>query len=101
MKKKNELNISQLTFIKSYLSYLRLRLMIERNVLMIDSMKEKLPSLIGDPNKQNNKGKMTKPEDLIRFVLTLNLFSNILLNPLTTNVPIISKPVSLFALQIN
>ena len=53
--------------------------MIDRNVLMIDSMKEKLPSLIGDPSKQSNKGKMTKPEDLIRFVLTSNLFSNVLL----------------------
>ena len=44
--------------------------MIDRNVLMIDSMKEKLPSLIGDPSKQSSKGKMTKPEDLVRFVLT-------------------------------
>ena len=41
--------------------------MTERNVLMIDLMKEKLPSLIGDPSKQSNKGKMTKPEDLIRL----------------------------------
>ena len=39
--------------------------MIERNICMIDWMKEKLPVLIGAP-KQEIKGKITKPEDLIR-----------------------------------
>ncbi|XP_057311707.1 signal recognition particle subunit SRP68-like [Hydractinia symbiolongicarpus] len=65
-KKRNEINVSQLQFIKTYLSYLRQMLMISRNLLMIDSMKMKLPALIGQ-SKQAVKGKTTKPEDLIRL----------------------------------
>ena len=41
-------------------------LMIERNLSMIDNMKLKLPLIIGAENKQGTKGKVTKPEDLIR-----------------------------------
>lgn len=65
-KKKNETNVSQLTFIKAYLQYLRLRLMIDRNLHMIDSLKERLPVLVGE-SKQTTKGKLSKPEDLIRL----------------------------------
>ncbi|XP_065660087.1 signal recognition particle subunit SRP68 [Hydra vulgaris] len=79
-KKKNETNLSQLQFIKMYLSYLRQNLMIERNICMIDWMKEKLPVLIGTP-KQEIKTKITKPEDLIRLydgiILSLNEISQL------------------------
>jgi len=42
-------------------------LMIERNLAMIDNMKLKLPLIIGGENKHGTKGKITKPEDLIRY----------------------------------
>jgi len=65
-KKKNEASLAHLQFIRTYIAYLRQRLMIERNLLMIDSNKEKLPVLIGQ-TKQVVKGKTSKPEDLVRL----------------------------------
>lgn len=64
-KKKNESALAHMQFIRTYISYLRQRLTIERNLLMIDSMKDKLPALIGQ-SKQVAKGKTSKPEDLVR-----------------------------------
>lgn len=65
-KKKNETSLTQMQYIRTYIAYLRQRLMIERNLLMIDSSKEKLPVLIGQ-TKQTMKGKTSKPEDLVRL----------------------------------
>lgn len=65
-KKKNESALAHMQFIRTYISYLRQRLTIERNLLMIDSMKDKLPALIGQ-SKQVAKGKTSKPEDLVRL----------------------------------
>jgi len=65
-KKKNESALAHMQFIRTYIAYLRQRLTIERNLLMIDSMKEKLPVLIGQ-SKQVVKGKTSKPEDLVRL----------------------------------
>jgi len=67
-KKKNDQSIVDLQFIRTYIGYLRQRLMIERNLLMIDSTREKLPVLIGQTKQQAVKaGKATKPEDLVRL----------------------------------
>ena len=68
-KKRNETNVSNLQFIKTYLSYLRQTLMIDRNLEMIENMKTKLPLIIGQSKQTSIKGKITKPEDLIRQVL--------------------------------
>lgn len=65
-KKKSEMNIANLQFIRTYLQFYRQMLQIDRNLLMIESMKEKLPILIGQ-DKQQSKGKTTKPEDMIRL----------------------------------
>lgn len=65
-KKRNETNVSNLQFIRTYLSYLRQTLMIDRNLEMIENMKTKLPLLIGQNKQTTIKGKITKPEDLIR-----------------------------------
>jgi len=65
-KKRNETNLSNLQFIRTYLSYLRQMLLIDRNLEMISNMKSKLPLIIGQ-SKQIVKGKTTKPEDLIRL----------------------------------
>jgi len=65
-KKRNEVNLASLQFIRTYLSYLRQMLMVDRNVQMIDNMKMRLPVLVGQ-SKQVIKGKLTKPEDLIRL----------------------------------
>lgn len=67
-KKRNETNVSNLQFIKTYLSYLRQTLMIDRNLEMIENMKTKLPLLIGQNKQTTIKGKITKPEDLIRLI---------------------------------
>merc|ERR1711881_45767 len=65
-KKKSEMNIANLQFIRTYLQFSRQMLLVDRNLLMIESMKEKLPILIGQ-DKQQSKGKTTKPEDMIRL----------------------------------
>ena len=62
---KNESTISNLTFIFIYLSFLRHTLTIDRNLVLIDSLKSKLPSLL--EGKTSSKGKATKPEDLIKL----------------------------------
>ncbi|XP_013792605.1 signal recognition particle subunit SRP68-like [Limulus polyphemus] len=51
--------VSSLTFLHSYLSYIRLSKTIIRNILMIDSLKESLYN-------SNEGKKTTKPQDLIR-----------------------------------
>lgn len=66
-KKRNETTLNNLQFMKTHLSYLRQTLMIDRNLEMIENMKLKLPNILGHPAKQQVKGKITKPEDLIRL----------------------------------
>ncbi|XP_066931893.1 signal recognition particle subunit SRP68-like [Clytia hemisphaerica] len=66
-KKRNETTLNNLQFMKTHLSYLRQTLMIDRNLEMIENMKLKLPNILGRPAKQQVKGKITKPEDLIRL----------------------------------
>lgn len=65
-KKKSDSSFLNLQFVRTYISYLRQRLVIERNLLMIESSKEKLPVLIGQ-TKPTSKGKASKPEDLVRL----------------------------------
>ena len=55
-KKKGDSSFQHLQFVRTYVSYLRQRLMIERNLLMIEASKEKLPVLIGQ-SKNVGKGK--------------------------------------------
>ena len=62
---KNESTISSLKFVYTYLSFLRHSLTIDRNLVIIESLKSRLPTLI--EGKAPNKGKATKPEDLIKM----------------------------------
>ena len=48
-----------------YLSFLRHMLTIDRNLVLIETLKAKLPSLI--EGKTASKTKATKPEDLIKM----------------------------------
>ena len=49
-------------FLHTYLSYLRQTKTIERNLLMIENLKANLPG-----NRQDERQKMTKPQDLVRL----------------------------------
>ena len=62
---KNESVISNLRFVSIYLSFLRHTLTIDRNLVLIESLKSKLPSLI--EGKTSSRGKATRPEDLIKM----------------------------------
>lgn len=64
---KNESLISNMKFIQAYLSFLRHTLTIERNLVMIESLKSRLPGLMGSEVKVPSKEKATKPEDLMKM----------------------------------
>ena len=49
-------------FLHSYLSYLRQTKTAERNLLMIESLKENLPG-----RRQDERQKITRPQDLVRL----------------------------------
>lgn len=49
-------------YLHTYLSYLRQTKTIERNLLMIDSLKKNLPG-----SRQDDSKKLTKPQDLARL----------------------------------
>ena len=40
---------------------------IERNLVIIETLKSRLPSLIAGDTKSPNRGKQTKPEDLMKM----------------------------------
>lgn len=50
-------------FLHTYLAYLRQSKTVERNLLMIESLKENLPG-----RRQDERQKMTKPQDLVRLL---------------------------------
>ncbi|GBN20897.1 Signal recognition particle subunit SRP68 [Araneus ventricosus] len=52
---------SSLTFLQSYLTYIRLSKTVERNLLLIESLKENMSPEAGGDGK-----KVTKPQDLVR-----------------------------------
>jgi hypothetical protein len=49
-------------FLYSYLTYIRLKIAIQRNLLLIDSLRQFLP----DQNVEEGR-KITKPQDLVRL----------------------------------
>lgn len=54
--------ISNLHYLHTYLTYLRLTKTVERNLLLIENLKENLPGQQVVPGK-----KITKPQDLVRL----------------------------------
>ncbi|CAL1278923.1 unnamed protein product [Larinioides sclopetarius] len=52
---------SSLTFLQSYLTYIRLSKTVERNLLLIESLKENM-----SPEARGDGKKVTKPQDLVR-----------------------------------
>eukprot|EP00794_Sanderia_malayensis_P008838 gene8838-9784_t len=64
---KNESVIASMKFIQTYLTFLRHSLTIERNLVMIESLKTRLPGLTGGNEAKASKGKATRPEDLMKM----------------------------------
>ena len=67
--------MATLQFLHSYLTYIRLTKTVERNLLMVDSLKSNFPTVLLQSNysesSQSAAGssskKITKPEDLVRI----------------------------------
>ena len=72
---KTEAHTANLQFLHSYLTYIRLTKTVERNLLMVDSLKGNFPAIMLQSNfsetSQSTAGssskKITKPEDLVRI----------------------------------
>lgn len=72
---KTEAHLANLEFLHSYLVYIRLTKTVERNLLMVDSLKSNFPRVLLQSNygegSQSGTGssskKITKPEDLVRI----------------------------------
>lgn len=58
---KAESEEANLHYLLKYISYLKLTKTIERNQILVSSLKENLK------NTQNNSGKKTKPDELVRI----------------------------------
>ena len=72
---KTEAHIANLQFLHSYLTYIRLTKTVERNLLMVDSLKKNFPAVMLQSNLSetsqsvagSSSKKVTKPEDLVRI----------------------------------
>lgn len=74
---KTETQIGNLQFLHVYITYIRLSKTVERNLLMAESMKSNLPTLLQKSSEDCivESGpvgrKISKPEDLVRIYDTL------------------------------
>jgi signal recognition particle subunit SRP68 len=59
--------VNSLNFLHSYVTYLRQMMTVERNILLLDEMKQNLPQPDGTPNPLADGKKPTKPQDLVRL----------------------------------
>lgn len=74
---KTETQIGNLQFLHVYITYIRLSKTVERNLLMAESMKSNLPTLLQKSSEECivESGpvgkKISKPEDLVRIYDTV------------------------------
>lgn len=70
---KTEAHLASLQFLHSYLTYIRLTKTIERNLLMVESLKSNFPLVLLQSSRSDasqtgtSSKKVTKPEDLVRI----------------------------------
>ncbi|KAJ8037657.1 Signal recognition particle subunit SRP68 [Holothuria leucospilota] len=63
-------DVSSNQYLHTYLTYIRLTRTIERNILLVESLKERLPGSLAETKLEQGQ-KKTKPQDLIRMYDTI------------------------------